>query len=82
MGLIFNFIWTTKLCLLGWSSYKACTQDNEIICILSVSYFCVLALATVCSWKALPTPKKIDALEDKYIQQLEEGVGFEKKKDE
>lgn len=82
MGLVFKYIWGTKVFLLGFSAYKSCTKENEIICFLSASYFCILVLATLCSWKILPKPQDIDSLEEQYLQRLEEGIAFEKKKDE
>ncbi len=76
MSFLFKFVWGTKVCLMGWSAYRACVGDNSnpFICFLSVSYFGVLALATFCSFKGLPTPRQIDGMEGEYLRRLEEGM--------
>jgi hypothetical protein len=76
MTFLFKFVWGTKVCLMGWSAYRACAAEDSqpFICALSVSYFAVLALATLCSWKGLPTPKQIDGMEADYLRRLEEGM--------
>ena len=76
MGLIFKYIWTAKVCLLGWSTMKACSNDNAFICGISFSYFCILVLATLWNTKGLPKPKEIDAMEGEYLRLLEEGTGL------
>lgn len=82
MTVLLRFVWGTKVCLIGWNAYRACRGEDAhpFICFLSVSYFVVLALATFCSWKSLPTPKQLDAMETDYLYRLEEGlsVGSEK----
>jgi len=79
MSILIRYIWCTKVCLTGWSAYKACTGDgaNTFICFLSSSYFVVLVLATLASWKTFQTPQKLDSLEGQYLRRLEEGVAFE-----
>jgi hypothetical protein len=43
---------------------------------MSVSYFGILCVATIVSWKTFSKPKQIDNLEGEYLRRLEEGVGF------
>lgn len=76
MGLLFKFVWGSKVCLTGWSAYKACVGDNSntFICVISVTYFFVLFLASLVSWKSIPKPREIDALEGEYLRRLEEGI--------
>jgi len=76
MGILFQYIWTAKVCLLGWSTVKACSNDNGFICGISLSYFCILLLATVWNVKGLPKPREIDAMEGEYLRLLEEGTGL------
>ena len=80
MGHVLRVAWGAKLCLTGWSAYRACTGDNGplVICGVSVVYFGLLVLATVCKGRGLPTPKEIDAIEDDYLCHLEKGFGNEK----
>ena len=80
MGLVLRLVWGAKVCLTGWSAYRACTSESglPVICGLSVFYFGVLALATACSCKGIPRPKDLDALEIEYLRRLEEGVLSEK----
>lgn len=75
MGYVLRLVWGAKVCLTGWSAYRACTSDQGIpvMCGLSVFYFGVLVLATVCSWKGVPKPRDLDALEADYLRRLEEG---------
>lgn len=77
MSLLFRYVWFTKLCLTGWSAYKACVGDNPIICFMSASYFIVLVFATACSWRTFGQPRRLDAMEGEYLRRLEEGVAFE-----
>jgi hypothetical protein len=79
MSLLIRYVWCTKVCLTGWSAYKACSGDsaNSFICFLSSSYFVVLVLATVASWKTFRTPQKLDSLEGQYLRRLEEGIAFD-----
>lgn len=81
MGSLFKFVWGAKVCLLGWNAYKACASEGSfpVICVLSVSYFSILVLATFCTCKGLPTPKQIDGMEADYLRRLEEGMGMEVK---
>ena len=77
MSLLFKYVWFTKVCLTGWSAYKACSGEssNQIICGMSASYFLILLLATVCTtWKRAPRPQHLDALEGEYLRRLEEGI--------
>jgi len=76
MGLVLRLVWGAKVCLTGWSAYRACSSDVgvPVVCGLSVFYFGVLALATVCSWKRIPKPQDLDALEADYLRRLEEGL--------
>lgn len=76
MTVLFRVVWGTKLCLIGWNAYQACGGEDAhpFICLLSVSYFVILGVATFCSWKALPTPKQLDAMEADYLYSLEEGL--------
>ena len=76
MSLLIRYVWCTKVCLTGWSAYKACAGEsaNSFICFLSSSYFVVLLLATLASWKSFRTPQKLDSLEGQYLQRLEEGL--------
>lgn len=76
MSFLFKYVWTVKVCLTGWSAYKACVTDsgNLLICGMSVSYFLVLLLATLCvPWKKMPKPQQFDGLEGEYLRRLEEG---------
>ncbi len=79
MSLLLRYVWFTKVCLTGWSAWRACYGDNanSFICFLSGSYFFVLFLATLVSWKSFKTPKQIDNLESQYLQRLEEGMAFD-----
>ncbi len=79
MSLLIRYVWCTKVCLTGWSAYKACAGDsaNSFICFLSSSYFIVLVLATLTSWKSFRTPQKLDSLEGQYLRRLEEGMAFD-----
>jgi len=79
MGLLLRFIWGTKLFLMGFNAYKACSseQGQWILCSLSTSYFLALILATFCAGYGFPSPKKLDGLEDEYLRRLEEGIGLE-----
>jgi hypothetical protein len=79
MSLLLRYVWFTKVCLTGWSAWKACYGDgaNGFICFLSGSYFVVLFLATFVSWKSFTMPRRIDNLEGEYLQRLEEGMAFE-----
>ena len=76
MSPLLKYVWGVKVCLTGWSAYKACVGDssNILICGMSVSYFFILLLATLCSWKVLPKTVQIDALEGEYLRRLEEGL--------
>ena len=76
MGLVLRLVWGAKVCLTGWSAYRACTTDSglPVICGLSVFYFGILVLATACSCKGVPKPQDLDALEADYLRRLEEGV--------
>jgi len=74
MSFLFRYVWFTKVCLTGWSAYKACVGDNMVICFMSVSYFCVLCFATMWSWKTFMKPKQLDAMEGEYLRRLEEGM--------
>ena len=79
MGLLLRFIWGTKVCLMGWNAYKACSSEQGywIICGLSSSYFLALVLATFCAGMGFPSQKQVDGLEDEYLRRLEEGVSLE-----
>lgn len=80
MSFLFKYVWTVKVCLTGWSAYKACVGDssNIIICGMSVSYFLILLLASLCvSWKKIPKPQQLDGLEGEYLRRLEEGFSGE-----
>lgn len=76
MSLLLRYVWFSKLCLTGWSTWKPCYGENanSFICFLSSSYFLVLVVATLFSWKSFQKPKQIDALEGEYLQKLEEGL--------
>ena len=78
MSFLLRYIWFTKVCLTGWSAWRACYGDNanSFICFLSSSYFLVLFFATLMSWKTFSKPKQIDALEGEYLRRLEEGMAF------
>ena len=78
MSFLLRYIWFTKVCLTGWSAWRACYGDNanSFICFLSSSYFLVLFFATLVSWKTFQKPRQIDALEGEYLQRLEEGMAF------
>lgn len=79
MSLLIRYIWFTKICLTGWSAWKACYGENanSFICFLSSSYFLVLLFATLVSWKSFQMPRQIDNLETQYLRRLEEGMAFE-----
>ncbi len=79
MSFLLRYIWFTKVCLTGWSAWKACYGDNanSFICFLSSSYFFVLVFATFVSWKQFKIPREIDNLEGQYLRRLEEGMAFE-----
>jgi hypothetical protein len=79
MSFLLRYIWCSKVCLTGWSAYKACSGEtaNTFICFLSGSYFVVLCLATLASWKTFRTPQKLDSLEGQYLRRLEEGMALE-----
>jgi len=84
MSVLFWYVWMTKVALSGWSAYRVCVGPdmNPYICFLSSSYVSILILATVFSWKGLPRPKQLDALEGEYLRRLEEGVGqYNEKRD-
>jgi hypothetical protein len=76
MSFLFRYVWFTKVCLTGWSAYKACVGDNSniVICFMSASYFCILCFATLCTWRTFGKPKQLDAMEGEYLRRLEEGV--------
>jgi hypothetical protein len=78
MSILLRYIWVSKVCLTGWSAYKACTGENAnmIICFLSGSYFFVLVFATLVGWKSFHTIRKIDGMEGDYLRCLEEGLTF------
>ena len=84
MSILFRYVWGSKLCLIGWSTYRSCvTQDSPfVICGISLGYLVVLFVATAWTWKDCFYSKKLDTLETEYLQQLEEGLGIQKKKDE
>lgn len=74
MSYLLKYVWTVKVCLTGWSAYKACMGENTIICVMSSSYFLILCFATLCSWKTFQRPREIDNLEAEYLRRLEEGI--------
>lgn len=76
MSLLFKYVWTVKVCLTGWSAYKACVGDssNIFICGMSISYFLILVFATICTWRQFPKPRQLDGLEGEYLRRLEEGI--------
>lgn len=76
MRLLFQYVWFVKVCLTGWSAYRSCMAEysNPIICGMSVSYFLILFLATLCSLRTLRTPRQLDGLEADYLRRLEEGL--------
>lgn len=76
MSFLLRYVWFSKVCLTGWSTWKACYGDNanSFICFLSSSYFLILVFATLVSWKTFQKPKQIDGLEGEYLQRLEEGL--------
>ena len=78
MTFLLKYVWTAKVCLTGWNTYKVCVGENpnEFICIVSLSYFFILFLASIVSCKRLPTPRQIESQEEEYLQQLEEGFGM------
>lgn len=78
MSLLLRYVWFTKVCLTGWSAYRACYGDssNGIICFMSVTYFGILCFATILSWKTFSKPKQIDNLEVEYLRRLEEGLSL------
>jgi hypothetical protein len=78
MSLLLRYVWFTKVCLTGWSAYRACVGDssNVVICFMSVTYFGILCFATVITWKTFVKPRQIENLEGEYLRRLEEGVGF------
>ena len=84
MSILFRYVWFTKVCLTGWSAYKACVGDNSntFICIMSVSYFGILFMATICSWRSLNKPRQLENMEAEYLRRLEEGVAMENEKPE
>ncbi len=75
MSYLFRYVWAAKVCLTGWSTYKACMGDssNLFICGISSSYFFILVFATLCSFRWAPKPKDLDNLEGEYLRRLEEG---------
>ncbi len=79
MSFLLRYVWFTKVCLTGWSSWKACYGDNanSFICFLSSSYFVILVFATVIGWKSFRKPQQLDSLEGDYLQRLEEGLSLE-----
>lgn len=79
MGLLLRFIWGTKVFLMGFNAYKACSseQGQWILCVLSSSYFLALVLATFCAGCGFPSSKRIEGLEDEYLRRLEEGMSLE-----
>lgn len=79
MSLLIRYVWFTKVCLTGWSAWKACYGENanSFICFLSSSYFVVLVFATFVSWKSFQLPRQIDNVEAQYLRRLEEGMAFE-----
>jgi hypothetical protein len=79
MGIVLNFIWGTKICLMGLNAYKACSSESGqwVVCILSSSYFLTLVLATFCAGCGFPSATKVEGLEDEYLRRLEEGIGLE-----
>jgi hypothetical protein len=83
MGFVLRYIWGTKVCLIGWNAYKACSGENgnAFLCFLASSYFVVLVLATLYPYRGIPKPQQIDALESEYLQKLEEGLSVELKQD-
>jgi hypothetical protein len=80
MGLAFQYVWGTKVCLMGWSAYKTCSNENGIICFISASYFLVLLLATFCTTQRLKRLREIDGMEADYLRRLEEGLGIHERK--
>lgn len=82
MGLAFQYVWGTKVCLLGWSAYKTCSNENGIICVISASYFFVLLIATFCTNQQLKKAREIDGMEAEYLRRLEEGFGSPERKTE
>ncbi len=76
MSFLLRYVWFTKVCLTGWSTWKACYGDNanSFICFLSSSYFVILVLATLISWKSFRKPQELERLEGDYLQRLEEGL--------
>jgi hypothetical protein len=74
MSYLLKYVWTVKVCLTGWSAYKACIGENSFICFMSSSYFCILCIATICSWRSFTKAKQIDSLEGEYLRRLEEGI--------
>lgn len=76
MSFLLRYVWFSKVCLTGWSTWRACYGDNanSFICFLSSSYFLILVLATLFTWKTFQKPKQIEALEGEYLQTLEEGL--------
>ena len=82
MSALLRYVWFSKMCLTGWSTWKACYGDNSnsFICFLSSSYFFVLVFATLVSWKSFRLPRKVDGLEEEYLKRLEEGFAFQEEK--
>ena len=76
MSLLLRYIWLSKVCLTGWSAYKACVGENPniFICFLSGSYFFVLVFATIVGWKTFHVVRRIDGMEGEYLRRLEEGI--------
>lgn len=83
MSPLFWIVWVSKITLTGWNTYRMCNGENAVlpICVISGTYFGILILATLFSWKGIPKPQELDALEGDYLRKLEEGIGFENKKE-
>ena len=76
MSYLFRYVWAAKICLTGWSTYRACVGEssNFFICGISSSYFLILLFATLCSFQGAPKPRQLDNLETEYLRRLEEGL--------
>jgi len=75
MSYLFRYVWAAKVCLTGWSTYRACVGEssNLFICGISSSYFLILLFATLCTCRWAPKPQELDNLEGEYLRRLEEG---------
>jgi hypothetical protein len=75
MGIVLDLVWGTKVLITGYNTYRLCFGDSGIslICGASGFYLSVLVIATVCSWKCLPSRKELTEQEPDTLRLIEEG---------